>query len=36
MLKFGKPIDLSDLLEKQDKHNYRAIADRLMEHIGGV
>ncbi|MBI4753609.1 (d)CMP kinase, partial [Candidatus Desantisbacteria bacterium] len=35
-LKFGKPIDLSDLLEKQDKHSYRAIADRLMEHIGGV
>jgi len=35
-LKFGKPIDLSDLLEQQDKRNYRAIADRLMEHIGGV
>ncbi|MFH1097951.1 MAG: (d)CMP kinase [Candidatus Desantisbacteria bacterium] len=35
-LSYGKPIDLSDLIEKQDKHTYQAIAGRLMEHIGGV
>lgn len=35
-LQFGKPIDLSDLLEKQDKQTYKAIADRLMEHIDRI
>ncbi len=32
-LNYGKPIDLSDLLVKQDRQTYQAIADRLMEHI---
>ncbi|MEK7274708.1 MAG: (d)CMP kinase [Candidatus Desantisbacteria bacterium] len=33
-LNYGKPIDLSDLLVKQDRQTYQAIADRIMEHIG--
>ncbi|MBI4778442.1 (d)CMP kinase [Candidatus Desantisbacteria bacterium] len=33
-LSYGEPIDLSDLLAKQDKQTYQAIADRIMEHIG--
>ncbi len=32
-LYYGKPIDVSELLVKQDR-SYQAIADRLMEHIG--